>query len=341
MRLFGLGAVATGCALVLVLSSSASAAIYGPGAHPEACPVRHVLLNVSYECAAEFSLRGSNGYRITVSADPPGSGHGDIQLTAESRAGSVLYIAPESLTPDGVIKASFGPLGKLALRFRPSGKVRRVKVPKKCLRERPPVVTAQLGVFVGSFRFRGENDYTTASSHRLAGGVGDPIAISGKKPNCEAHPSAAQQKQEENSIGLEASDRGANLSLDVARASGSLAGFAGSDPATSGTDDYLFLVIAGERAEGMRILRFVAAGGPPSDFAFDNALTSATVSPPSPFTGSGSFLRSPAGSTSWTGSLGVSIPGIGNVSLTTTVFKAELATQAVLLKRAEEEAESR
>jgi hypothetical protein len=59
------------------------------------------------------------------------------------------------------------------------------------------------------------------------------------------------------------------------------------------------------------------------------------VQPPSPFTGSGDFLRNADGSTSWTGSLAVPIPGLGTVKL--TGGKAELATVAEGLNSLEEE----
>jgi hypothetical protein len=89
----------------------------------------------------------------------------------------------------------------------------------------------------------------------------------------------------------------------------------------------------------MRILRFAAALGGSETFVFDESLTSATVRPPFPFTGSGSFLRNPDGSISWTGTLAVSLPGLGSVQL--TGGKAELATVAAHLKQLEEELESR
>jgi hypothetical protein len=101
----------------------------------------------------------------------------------------------------------------------------------------------------------------------------------------------------------------------------------------------LFLAGAGEKMGQMRNLRFAVALSGPESFAFDEALNSATVSPPVPFTGSGSFLRNPDGSTSWTGTLAVDLPGLGSVPL--TGGKAELATVATQLKQLEEESESR
>ena len=84
----------------------------------------------------------------------------------------------------------------------------------------------------------------------------------------------------------------------------------------------------------MSIERYTGASGGSEDFLFDDALTTAKVTPPSPFTGSGSFLRNADGSTNWTGTLGVPLPGLGTVRL--TGGGSELATVATLLRQIEE-----
>ena len=98
----------------------------------------------------------------------------------------------------------------------------------------------------------------------------------------------------------------------------------------------IFVVLAGERREGVSILRFVFAKGPKRDFAYDGALGSATVAPPPPFSGSGSFLRHADGSTSWTGSLSAPVPGLGQVSLVEPGLSGELETRAQLFESLEE-----
>ncbi len=298
-------------------------------------------MNVTYSCASEFTLPGSNGYRITVSAEPSDSGPADIQLSAEGRNATVVYGARGTATRTSM-KASFGRLGRVSLRFRPSGKVRRVKVPKKCLKERPPVVTARLGTYVGTIRFRGERGYTKVSAHHVNGGIGDPLANTNKKLRCEKPVTNAQTMRELKEVALSASAQRAGIAFQASRLPVQFSRV--NSPAGASIpkqDHYLFWVFAGERAERMSIFRSVAAGGPASDFVFDDALASATVSPPLPFVGSGSFLRSADGSTSWTGSLRVPVPGLGTVRLTEPGFQAELATLAMLLQQAEEEAKVR
>ncbi len=72
------------------------------------------------------------------------------------------------------------------------------------------------------------------------------------------------------------------------------------------------------------VFRGVFVHASPATFAFDNALSSAGVTPPPPFSGSGSFQRAPTGAKSWTGSLAVSFPGAPNVPLTDPRFKTQL-----------------
>jgi hypothetical protein len=103
------------------------------------------------------------------------------------------------------MKASFGKLGKVSLHFRPSGKVRRVKIPKTCLKHRPPVVSARLGTFVGTIKFRGERGYTTVSAHRVKGGIGDPLAIGDKELHCEGPNLESEKAQELKEIMLKVS----------------------------------------------------------------------------------------------------------------------------------------
>jgi hypothetical protein len=296
----------------------------------EACPVGHIIVDVSYYCTAEFTLRGSNGYRIAVSSENVGQGPSTIELSAQRRNEDIVYEAHGTVTPTSM-RASFGRLGRVSLRFRPSGKTRQVKVAKRCHADRPPVVKAKLGTFVGTVRFQGERGYTKVSAHRATGGIGDPLAIRSEGPDCETSRSKAKKMQELESVALSASDPTAAIGFTVARAFGQLSRL-GPPTALSPQGRYLFLLFAAERAEQMSILRSVAAVGSAGDFLFDNALTSATVSPPAPFTGTGGFQRNSDGSTDWTGTLSVPVAGLGMVRLTEPGFRAELATVAALLK---------
>ncbi|HEY4778025.1 MAG TPA: hypothetical protein VIH47_00330 [Solirubrobacterales bacterium] len=324
------------------LSGVASANPNTPETFPtEACPVHgHIELNVSYSCTAEFTLSASNGYRITVSADPTTGGrrfHRFVHLTAKGHGGTAEYNVHGIVTPT-TIKADFGHLGKISVGFEPSGRQRNVRVPKKCMKERPRVVTSRLGKFVGTIKFRGERGYTRVSAHSATGGTGDPLANTPKKLQCDFHESDAEHKRELESVSLDGSPPNSQISFSAFHLFGDLPASTASGKALPPKGDrYLFLVFAGEKVGKMSILRSTGALGTSKDFVFDKTLSSATVRPPFPFTGSGSFLRKADGSTSWTGNLAAPLPGLGTVSL--TGGKADLATVAAKANQFEEELE--
>jgi hypothetical protein len=140
------------------------------------------------------------------------------------------------------------------------------------------------------------------------------------------------------SVALQASDPTAGIGFTVGRAFGHLSQL-GSAFASAPRGRYLFLLFAAEKAEQMSILRVVGTVGSAGDFFYDDALSSAIVSPPAPFVGTGVFRRNADGSTDWTGTLSVPMAGLGTVRLTEPRFSAELATEAALWEKAEEAAE--
>jgi hypothetical protein len=331
------GLLLLGCLIALAGHSGvASANPNTPKSYPTAaCPVHgRIESNVSYSCAAEFTLRASNGYRITVSADAEGQTD-EVVLSVDGRGGDVRYSVPGKVTT-GTIQAKFGNLGRVSVRFHPSGRERNVRVPKKCMKQRPSVVTARLGKFVGTIRFRGERGYTQVSAHSASGGTGDPLADTPKKLQCDFRESETERERELESVSLDGAPPRAAISFSASRLFGDSPALAGSGKALPPKGDrYLFLALVGEKVGQMSILRSTGALGESQDFVIDDGLTSATVQPPSPFIGSGNFLRNADGSTSWTGSLAVPMPGLGTVKL--TGGKAELATVAEGLSNLEEE----
>jgi hypothetical protein len=325
-------AAAVACLALLALPCAPAQAWARVRPQEEACPIAHIRLNVSYSCALEFTLEGSNGYKITVSGDP-GGGRDSVQLSADSHSGEAVYLTSGKVSANR-IEARFGKLGAVSVQFRPSGRQRRVKVPGKCFPRRPPMVSSRLGSFVGRIEFRGEQGYTRVSASGADGGVGDPLTNTPSKISCDTRESAGERKRELESISLEAASPSPEVSFSASRLFGhrSLGDLLGEPVAAD--DDYLFLAASAEREGRMLIFRSTGALGGPKEFSFDDALTSATVRPPAPFTGTGSFLRNADGSTSWTGDLAASLPGLGAVDLTGGT--AELSTVAKHLEQLEE-----
>jgi hypothetical protein len=293
-----------------------------PSPSEEACPVSHIVFNVAYYCNVEFSVAAGNGYRIAVSGEVGTNRNApdDVTLSASRGDVSVNYLGHGKLT-SSQMTASFGRFGRFSVRFRPSGKVRRVTVPKACVKDRPPVVMARLGTYVGTIRFEGEGGYTKVLAHRADGGIGDPLAI---KPKLECERgSVAAQIREAQTIRLSANAKTPEGGIDF----GAWAGPAlpiNSGPSTVPGDPYTFLAVAIQRAGGVSIVRSVAATAPAADFVFDSTLDAATVAPPVPFSGSATFQRNADGTIGWTGSLAVSFPGMPDVPLVGPRFEESL-----------------
>ncbi|HTR76323.1 MAG TPA: hypothetical protein VMH33_13805 [Solirubrobacterales bacterium] len=314
-----------------------SAAAAGP-THPivspseEACPIRHIILSVSYVCAEEFTVQGTDGYTITVSADP---GFGEVELSAEAPGANALYMVKGKVTPNS-IRANLGKLGRIAVHFVPSGRERTVKVPPKCLKNRPPSVSARLGHFVGTIDFHGERGYTKVRARSAAGGIGDPLAVSREKIQCEFSQSKSERRREQESVALQGSPR-KGLSFTASPFFAKLPSLAKKVRHLPPRGDrLLFFAFAYEKAGKITIIRSAGALGESRNLLYDDSLTTATVSAPAagPFSGSAGFVRAADGSTSLTGTLAVELPGLGTVAL--TGGEAELATQATLKKQLEE-----
>jgi hypothetical protein len=258
-----------------------------------------------------FEFAASNSYQITVggydatafikASKSGGSPHGAAWST---------YIARGKVSPTA-IHADFGDLGSAAMRFRPSGKVTYSRRHRGCLG--PDRYTIRSGVFTGSVRFHGEGGYTSAEVHRVKGKVTTPRLLICRDTffdqfRQESRTHAAVKKAK--LTRLDAYERsGLTSTLFDAAARHGKAGFLAETEQSVGP---------------LGIFRGVFVHGSPATFAFDDALSLAGVTPPAPFSGSGSFQRGPTGAKSWTGSLAVSFPGAPDVPLIDSRFKTQL-----------------
>jgi hypothetical protein len=279
-------------------------------------------------CTSEFRLSATQGYRITVSGRSNSTGY-NVLVDVHGHHASTLYYARGRVTPTR-IRASLGRLGMISLRFRPSGTVRRVKVPRKCIREQhPAVIVARLGTFVGRVRFVGEGGYTGATAHRIRGGIGDPLAVD-QTLDCEQGPRGLKRRQARG-VHLEAATTGpyGDIAFEAWAGVGWAFRSTTRSPASSG-NAATFTVSDEERREDVLVSRVVVASAPAAEFHFDTARGSAEVTPPVPFTGSGVLQEAPDGSTLWTGDLSVAFPGIGSVPLVGPTFTSRLADDPVI-----------
>jgi hypothetical protein len=271
---------------------------------------------------ASFDLRGTNGYEVTIFGAVKGS---ESKLTLQASRGklSTSYTVPATITPTR-INASFGRLGHVSLRFL-SAHTEQVKLPRSCrVKGAPPVATAERGTFLGTIAFHGERNYTSISTPHVNGGVGETPALygAGGEVFCSfTNTNSPGPKQ----VTLDAAaDRRALTFSAIAEPIASASTWSGPGIATCpGSCGVTFLAFLSEERRRMSIGRSAIALGPDSSFAFDSALSSATLIPPAPFSGSATFQRS-ADTTAWTGSLRVSFPGRGPTYLTGPQFETSL-----------------
>jgi hypothetical protein len=279
---------------------------------------------------ARFFLRGTNGYKVTVLASVEGA-DSPVRIVVEDHRGGAEYQVQGTVTPTE-IHASFGQLGDISLRFHPSGHVlhNHVYGDEEC-----PRGAARLGDFTGVFSFRGESNYTTVSARRIPGGVGAPTApidhheeVSLGCPNPNRHsyivpPGQVPRSVHENPPGSQELIAVAGTA-DESIAFGAV-GFSLRDHEAPGAkpDSCLFVALAEELRDPVQIARVVFGGGPGSECPLAGAPSSATVTPPSPFSGTATLQRNPDGSSSWAGSLSVPMLGRGPVALAGPAFRVE------------------
>jgi len=319
-------------------------ALMGQAASEPGSPGRRVV--------SELRFKNSDGYSISVLAfgqtvalsvsrahvrpHRPGDGN----RKRRDRLATTTYLAHGKVTPTS-IAASFGERGRISVRFEPSSRAVRGTRRAGC-RQSNGGVLANFGFFVGELHFEGEGGYTSADVHRahgrsvdlsavlaclLSGGVGGRAAIPassaplglrlpgvvGDHLGAPSTPAVATHP----STGPKPTTLLASSKVALARTV-----FAAQ---VKGKGRPRFLA-AEELSEGsIGILRLVSARGAPSAFSTDPSLSSADVSPPPPFAGSGSLRHGPANAKAWTGSLTVSFLGAPNVPLVGPPFNARLA----------------
>jgi hypothetical protein len=294
--------------------------------------------------ASEFKFTNRDGYQFTVVAFGQTvalsvtNGREDLPRSAAGRFSTTTYLAHGKATPTS-IQASFADRGRIALRFRPSGRELHASRDAGCRRPSGRVI-AQLGLFVGELRFRGEGGYTSAEIHRVHGGSVDLAALVSCRPGAtlpeqdgfsalslgpsthgnvrgphgaDSHSPAVPTHP---SRGPKRTTLLASLKLPLSRT------VFGAQSRGEGSARFL----AAEEASSGRIgiVRLVSASGPKSAFTFDVTLADAAVSPPTPFAGKGVFQQGIGEAESWTGSLAVSFLGAPQVPLTGSPFKTQL-----------------
>jgi hypothetical protein len=270
------------------------------------------------ESESRFTLKTRQGYEVVVIAVHDivalevARTRSDASTSPRQGRAVTAYVAHGTVTP-GRIEATFGRLGRVAVRFHPSGRVVQPRSLRHCKR---PHFSRRFGVFTGSVRFTGEDHYVAVRAHRAKGLVRSPIHL-----DCPARGFHPRIKRLSREVG-----QWPEFTPTI------LAAF--WRQVVSSTDFFsfrigkktLYLAVTEESKGSMAEVRYAAVIAPSKTFVSDDALTSARVRPPAPFHGKGSYAAAPDGTKSWTGSLSVSFPGTPRFPLTGAQFEDMLAT---------------
>ncbi len=249
----------------------------------------------------EIGFTTRTGYRIEVLGVD-----GLVELTVTRGSGTTNYATRGVVGPNGRISANFGQLGRLSLRFRPA---RHNAGPCS------PDFSYQRGLFRGTLNFAGEGNYLGLAVERVKGtfatasGLGCRRSSSQKTLERPGESSTAQASV----VLIAASPQEENPARVF------LVRTLPSRPSS-----VLFGAFIKEERGKTSITRAATRLAKVDRFVFDSSLSTASVSPPSPFSGYADYRRDDDGSVSWSGSLDASFPGAENVSFAESGFAAEL-----------------
>ena len=254
---------------------------------------------------AVFRLEASNGFSIlAIVASQRADGRGQAGLIVYKKQASVTYGFPATITATR-IDADLGRLGRIALDVSPSGREKTLR--SRC-GEEPESFTYEPQAYRGTFEFRGEEGYATASTSTpseyarffvdlFCGSVGSGEIGGADFP-------------------------GARLRLHADRGSFHLNFKTNKNRPGKRVR---FEVETHERRRGIPISRsrtlWVGSGA----FEYDPLLRTAKLAPPTPFSGHAGFRRSAAAAKRWTGNLTVDMPGRSDVPLTGAGVEATLS----------------
>jgi hypothetical protein len=270
---------------------------------------------------SRFEIKAGHGYELSVIGEGdivavevtrPARNKGPLEQLLGLEQAATLYVARGIVTP-GRIAASFGKFGSIDVRFRPSGRVVSSDPHRRC--KGADHFTNRLGVFVGNVRFRGEKHYVAVRAHRVKGRVRSPLRL-----RCALPPIRSRAQSSARPLPQHPSFTPAVFTANWRHAVVATELFV-----LRGRRATLFLAFSEESLGSIAELHYGLATARSKVFRFNEALTAATIKPPSPFHGKGFYAAAPDGTTSWTGPLSVSFPGTPRAPLTGPQFEVELS----------------
>jgi hypothetical protein len=286
----------------------------------------------------QISTQGTNGFLVGINVHD----RHKLTLTATKithglSIESATYEVPIRISPGSdEIKASFGSLGHIDMRFVVDSAKEFAPDPD-CTGGK---TVQEVGHWVGTLVFRGEEGFTRIRSDRAPGTVltAPPLRChQGKTPSLKQIERELEaigeeaEGEEESGESSEAEEEAQTLELLVSARHGrvGLIAFreaAGKGHKRSSTTD---LIVAGKRRRGRieetgSILDIFAPGSYLRPAKSLEPTAEAVLKAPDPFSGSATFRTPPKGPTFWNGDLKVALPGFGTVRLTGKATRAVL-----------------
>jgi len=248
-------------------------------------------------------------------------------------ASSYAVRVPSDALKRGLIRARFPSLGRVSLRFEPSGKRRVHRGSSRCRGRRG---VREEGTFRGTVSLEGEDGYFRAKAHS-GEGILDRSFRRVCKTRGDVYPGDLVRplwSYVASGFSFKFSSIGGTVALlyAVADEGGRYIGIRAAhyEGAPPGAEIQLQTL---EWRSGMAIGRLAyLEGGAPGTLTTSMPGVHpafATLAPPSPFHGEGDFYENSATSHSWTGTLGVSLPGL-DLPLTGEEFKTSLCVVSPL-----------
>lgn len=231
----------------------------------------------------------------------------------------------------GVVRARFGSIGKVALRFEARRKPSKQRLPPGCRGPRP---TVEYGRLRGTISLEGEGGYFRFSSRSAAGLRERSFRLRCRKGRASNIPPNLGLRELVAPFFLSIVFAGSR-DIAVLEATAKIAGRyialraaheEGGEPGAAVQVSTL------ESGHGMAIGRSLQVDGGKGTLrtSLPGAHpATATLAPPAPFFGEGSFYESSRSSHSWTGSLGVHLPGL-DLALTGPRFATSLCVLSPL-----------
>lgn len=292
---------------------------------PASAPASKSFAGQGYEIqrprtTASAYLGRSHGYEIGLSSGDPGIALLYVQkfpdterfaVDEEGFTSTAYAVRTDARLSNGVIRARFGGLGRVSLRFKPNGHTR-LGHNRGCSGRRP---ITESGSFHGTVSLRGEGGYFRSSVTTARAVLERSFRLRCKRGEA-ANPDPATPLREYVEPGFTATfgSGGGAIALlyAVAKIEGRSIGIRASHQQGSppGAEVQLGTL---ESEHGMAVGRTALVNGGPGTLLTSlpgEHPASATLAPPFPFSGEGSLYESSSRSHSWTGSLSVSLPGL-------------------------------